>query len=340
MIMPPVSSQDAQFIRLFQTQILNWFAQNARSLPWRETSDPYRIWISEIMLQQTQVATVVEYYKRFLERFPDLQSLAAASEEEVLKYWEGLGYYRRGKNLRLAAQMIIEKFGGEFPRTHEELLSLPGIGPYSAGAILSIAFRLSAPALDGNLIRVYSRYYGIQKPVDETQTLKKLWNLARSHSPQSADEVREFAEGMMELGALVCTPQNPRCNECPLRASCQAHHKGLTQSLPRKKRKAASVKKFELIYFSTKKDRVALLPKGSDRKYPDFRRLPFKSLSTEPRSSQYQTKFKYSVTHRHFLAFVSSKLPKRSVEWIKIKDLSQVLLPAIDRRILKHFLGG
>ncbi|MDB5037383.1 MAG: mutY [Bacteriovoracaceae bacterium] len=321
----------------FQNQIVSWFNKNARKLPWRETSDPYKIWISEVMLQQTQVSTVIPYYDRFLKRFPNLESLAASTEDEVLKYWEGLGYYRRGKNLRLAAQMIVEKFSGKFPDTREELLSIPGIGPYSAGAILSIAFRKTAPALDGNLIRVYARFYGIQDDVAEVKTLKVLWKLAGEHAPDDSKMTREFAEGMMELGALICTPKNVKCTECPVSKNCVALKKDLVALLPRKRPDRKREKLYEQVWLQRKKNKVAFYPKGSDPKFPDFMRLPHRFLKAPP--ILYEKKFKYSVTHRDFEVFLmkTSTVEKRII-WLDRAKLQEILLPAIDRKIIRSAL--
>jgi A/G-specific adenine glycosylase len=323
----------------FQSAIVKWFEVNARDLPWRRTSDPYRIWISEMMLQQTQVATVIPYYKRFLDRFPSLQILAKSSEEEVLKFWEGLGYYRRAKNLRLAAQLIVAKFDGEFPDTREALLEIPGIGPYSAGAILSIAFRKSTPALDGNLIRVYSRMYAVTEAVDELATMKRLWKIAKDHAPSESGRSREFAEGMMELGALICTPKNPLCHTCPVQNMCRAFRRKIVGKLPTKNRGRTREKLFEAVAVMRRKNKVALFPKGSDPKFPDFMRLPFCALPKK--IIQTQKSFRYSVTYRDIEVFLQKELPSNGQKpvWVEQSKLSEILLPAIDRKILRAHLG-
>lgn len=332
-------SKDLRTSKNFQTAVVRWFGRVARDLPWRRTSDPYKIWVSEIMLQQTGVKTVIPYYERFLQRFPTIEALAGSSEPEVLSFWEGLGYYRRAKNLRAGAQMIVHEMKGKFPENREELLKVPGIGAYSAGAILSIAFRKGEPALDGNLIRVYSRYYGISSFVNESATLKELWEIARYHTPSDTKSVRAFCEGMMELGATVCTPKKATCLLCPVRGGCWAYKNGMVEKLPQKKEARQREKLAELVFIEKKSDKVAFLPKGSDKKYPDFWRLPYLSLSENKIPSSYLAKYKYSVTHRDFAVYVvQDKRPgSKKREWLSSHELKSILLPAIDRKILKDF---
>ncbi len=328
----------------FSDLIVEWFRKEARDLPWRKTSDPYRIWISEIMLQQTGVSTVISYFEKFIKRFPTIKDLAAADEHEVLRYWEGLGYYRRAKNLRAGAQMICKEFAGTFPNTRDELLKVPGIGIYSAGAILSIAFRKPQPALDGNLIRVYSRYFGIQDFVDEGSTLKKLWKIAEDQMPRSSEEIRAFTEGMMELGATVCSPKNPRCLFCPVRKNCKSFKEGWQFDLPRKRLSKKREKHEEVVYIFNKKNKLAFLPKGSDPKFPDFLRLPYQKISSRDEIPKaFIHKLKYSVTHRDFVVYLTSgsvrsevDVPKKNWIWLEEKELSNILLPAIDRKALRY----
>ena len=186
-----------------------------RALPWRKTKNPYAIWISEIMLQQTQVNTVVPYYERWMKKFPTVQSLAGASLTEVLKAWEGLGYYRRARNLHETAKTVCEKFGGKFPDSKEELLKLPGIGRYTAGAVSSIAFGNPDPVLDGNVKRVLARILALRDPVDTGRGEKKLWKTAENWVKESKSP-GDFNQALMELGALVCLPEKPQCGVCPV----------------------------------------------------------------------------------------------------------------------------
>jgi len=321
-------------------RVIRWFLANHRKLPWRETSDPYKIWVSEVMLQQTTVATVIDYYKRFLDLFPSLVVLGSADEAEVLKAWQGLGYYRRAKNLRAGAQFVIEKFSGQLPKTLSELLEIPGIGRYSAGAILSIAHRIPTVALDGNLIRIYSRHEGVSDPVDDSATLKRLWQIAESHVPSDSSVAREFTEGMMELGALVCTPRNPKCGNCPLKSSCRAFSDGLTEILPRKSKSLARKKLVEIVYWSEKNGKVAVCSKGSDPKYPDFMRLPFKPGDGASKPKTFLKKLKYAVTDRDFEVYLVKGNQKHSgVRWISLDRFDDVLLPTIDRKIIRLMKG-
>ena len=211
-------------------QLLAWYRRNQRSLPWRKTSDPYRIWISEIMLQQTQVDTVIPYYHRFLKAFPTVSSLARASLQDVLKVWENLGYYSRARNIHTAARMIVEKFGGQIPDNWEEIKTLPGVGQYSAGAILSIAYGQALPAMDGNARRILCRLFAIRKPVDDTREQKQLQVLAASLIPLK--HPGDFNQTLMDLGATICKAKNPDCARCPVANLCQARLRDLQNVLP------------------------------------------------------------------------------------------------------------
>jgi len=210
--------------------LLKWYDQVRRDLPWRRTKDPYRIWLSEIMLQQTRVETVKGYYARFLEWFPTVQDLAAAPQEQVLKAWEGLGYYSRARNLQKAAQVIVNERGGVFPSAYEDILSLPGIGPYTAGAIGSIAFDLPAPAVDGNVYRVASRFFGIREDVGIPKVQKEIRRLVEESIP--VERPGDYNQALMELGATLCCPGTPGCDLCPWNERCDACLEGDAESLP------------------------------------------------------------------------------------------------------------
>jgi len=211
-----------------------WYFTHKRRLPWRDEPTPYRVWVSEIMLQQTQVATVLPYFERFLEAFPDVASLAAASDEALLARWSGLGYYRRAKNLHAAAKVVVEQHAGELPGTVAGLLDLPGIGRYTAGAIASIAFGQRAALLDGNVARVLSRVFAVTEAADSSAGQKRLWALAEALVPVDASL---HNQALMELGALVCTPKSPKCLACPLSDRCRAHSTGHTEDFPRMEKK-------------------------------------------------------------------------------------------------------
>jgi A/G-specific adenine glycosylase len=224
--------------------LLSWFAQNARDLPWRHTRDPYAIWVSEIMLQQTQVKTVIPYWSRWIEKLPTIQSLARARLQTIHKLWEGLGYYARVRHMQKAARVIVDKHGGEFPRAFGKVLELPGIGRYTAGAVCSIAFNQPRPILDGNVARVLTRIFALRGDPREKATNAILWDLAEqlvtsAGSERGARKERQnggacsaLNQSLMELGALICTPKQPKCNICPVVAVCGASRQGLTASLP------------------------------------------------------------------------------------------------------------
>jgi A/G-specific adenine glycosylase len=220
-------------------RLLGWFRKYRRELPWRINKDPYRIWLSEIMLQQTRVAAVIPYYERFLERFPDICALAEAPEEEVLRLWSGLGYYSRARNLQRAAQQIVARHSGEFPRTVDEALALPGIGSYTAAAILSIAFGAKHAVLDGNVARVLARLDAMEGDLRENGRWRSLQKSGdKLLEPKSPSD---WNEAMMELGAMVCTPRAPQCLLCPVAEFCRARRLGLTDVIPEKRKKRATV---------------------------------------------------------------------------------------------------
>ncbi len=219
-------------------RLLAWYAKHQRDLPWRrDAQNPYRVWISEILLQQTQVTTAIPYYKRFLARFPSVHALANARLDTVLKTWEGAGYYARARNLHRAAKEIVSRFGGKIPCTVEELGTLPGIGRYTAGAIASIAFNQDAPVLDGNVTRVLCRYFNINADPKRTETQNRLWKLAEELIPRG--RAGKFNQAIMDLGATICTPRNPLCEKCPVNRTCAAKRLGIQDKLPAKaKRKS------------------------------------------------------------------------------------------------------
>lgn len=210
--------------------LLPWYDAHARVLPWRGIHDPYRTWVSETMLQQTRVETVLAYYPRFLEAFPDLQTLAAASEDEVMKLWEGLGYYRRARNLHRGARQVVEEFDGVLPSSVAELMKIHGIGAYTAGAIASIAFDKAVPAVDGNVIRVTSRVHGVRENVGIPSVRRQIEALAAEMVPLKRPG--DFNQALMDLGATVCTPGTPSCERCPLTAICSAFREGDAEELP------------------------------------------------------------------------------------------------------------
>lgn len=215
--------------------LLEWYAENKRDLPWRKTKDPYAIWVSEIMLQQTRVDTAMDYYSRFIERFKNIRELADASEQDLLNVWKGLGYYARARNMHQTAKILCEKYCGSFPNDLIELRGLPGIGAYTAGAILSIAFGLPYCAVDGNVLRVISRIYGLSGDIAKEDTKKDISKRVQTLIPEKS--AGEFTQALMELGALVCLPQSPDCAACPVCGLCTAYHNDMVDKLPVKVKK-------------------------------------------------------------------------------------------------------
>ncbi len=230
----------------FVNDLLTWFEQNKRDLPWRKTKNPYYIWVSEIMLQQTKVDTVIAYYDKFIKTYPSLEALASAEEQEVLKLWEGLGYYSRARHLHSAAQEVVERYGGEVPKDPKALEKLKGIGPYTKGAILSIAFNQAEPAVDGNVMRVLARILCIEDDVMKGKTRRRFEGIVRTII--SREEPGAFNEALMELGALVCTPRNPSCSTCPVRSHCRAYATDRVDELPRRIRKIPQAKQEYLAF--------------------------------------------------------------------------------------------
>jgi A/G-specific adenine glycosylase len=212
------------------SRLLNWYRQQGRTLPWRGHPDPYAVWVSEIMLQQTRVEAVIPYFERWMRLFPTVKDLAGAAEQDVLHAWEGLGYYSRARNLHKAAKIVVEQYAGELPRDLKALRSLPGIGRYTVGAIASIAFNMDEPTLDGNLRRVFARLFDVSEPADSPAGEKILWRLAAEHLPKG--QAGDYNQALMDLGATICLPKNPRCLLCPLMEICLARANGTQDQLP------------------------------------------------------------------------------------------------------------
>lgn len=217
--------------------LLGWYDHHAANLPWRHTRNPYCIWLSEIMLQQTQIETVIPYYRRFLEKYPSIEALAAAPLNDVLKLWEGLGYYSRARNLHQTARIISDEYAGVFPCDVTKLLDLPGIGRYTAGAIASIACGQRVPVLDGNVIRVFARLADMPEDVTQTAVQNRLWQMANEFLPE--ERVGDYNQALMELGQKICTPRQPDCTHCPVQTLCKAYSAGTQRERPVKKKKAA-----------------------------------------------------------------------------------------------------
>jgi len=243
----------------FQQHVLTWYDQYGRKhLPWQQDINPYRVWVSEIMLQQTQVATVIDYFQRFMTRFPDIASLANAPIDEVLHLWSGLGYYARARNLHKCAELVCTQYYGQFPKDVELLQQLPGIGPSTAGAIAAIAMGITAPILDGNVKRVLTRCFAISGWPGKTSVAKQLWQLAETYTPKR--QTAAYTQAMMDLGATLCTRSKPSCQRCPLQRGCQAHQAGRELDYPEKKpKKTLPIKTTYMLMITDNEQRVLLM---------------------------------------------------------------------------------
>ena len=325
----------------FTTAILRWFAQYGRELPWRGIGDPYGIWVSEIILQQTRIEQGRDYWLRFMERFSTVEDLAAASEDEVLRQWQGLGYYSRARNMHAAARQIVEQ--GGFPRTIEGLRALKGVGDYTAAAVGSMAFNLPAAAVDGNVYRVLARHFGIDVPINTTQGKHTFEALAQDLLPEH--EAGTFNQAMMDFGATWCTPRSPRCIDCPVADTCEALHSGRVDQLPVKEKKLkVRERRFAYIYIRCQ-GQVALRrrPAGDiwqglweplfveDAPLPDLG-CPLTLLASG---------VKHVLTHRILLAdFYLAEPTKKPVLpadylWIDEQDLNDYALPRLVERLLE-----
>ncbi|MDR2148261.1 MAG: A/G-specific adenine glycosylase [Tannerella sp.] len=247
---------------MFTKEITDWYLKNRRELPWRGETDPYRIWISEIILQQTRINQGWNYYLRFIERFPDVRTLAQVQEDEVLKYWQGLGYYSRARNLHQGARQIMERHGGVFPHAYDDILRIKGVGEYTAAAIASLAFGLPYPAIDGNVSRVLSRVFGVETPVDSTQGKKEIKLIANGLIDRSKPDI--FNQALMDFGSLQCTPTSPKCDDCCLALICKAKEWRKQSVLPVKSAKIIIKKRF-LYYFFIRNNGFTYLRKRTQK---------------------------------------------------------------------------
>ncbi|MCL1990211.1 MAG: A/G-specific adenine glycosylase [Defluviitaleaceae bacterium] len=339
----------------FQSDLIAWYNMVKRDLPWRENLDPYRILVSEIMLQQTQVATVIPYYHRFMELFPTAEALAHANETDLLKAWEGLGYYSRARNLQASAKMIAEC--GAFPTRHDDILKLKGVGPYTAGAVASIAFSMPVPAVDGNVFRVISRIGAIFEDIAKPKTRQLFESIVTALI--SKEYPGDFNQGLMELGATICTPKSPKCLECPIRQHCQAYAKGIDDQLP-VKTKPVKQKKIKFVvgvienekgqWLIVKRPETGLLANFYEFKQVEYEAgYPEEVLRGELTSNGYQVKqikdlgfSKHVFTHRiwemeAYQVIVDASLTTchENELWINPKELASYSLAIAHVRILE-----
>ena len=325
--------------RSLAARILGWYAAHHRDLPWRRTRDPYRIWVSEIMLQQTRAETVIPYYQRFLDRFPSVAALAAASAEEVLAIWSGLGYYSRARNLHKAARLM----DGVFPRGYRAIRDLPGVGDYTAAAISSIAFGLPYAVLDGNVMRVVARLTDDSADIGASRTRARFRGIAQHHL-DGLDRRRAgaFNQAMMELGATVCLPRDPRCGICPLAAVCAARRAGRQSQLPVKLQKTAPVKVAMEVVIVERRGRLLLWQRAADaRRLGGFWELPSPEQLPESAALPVIGAFRHNITHRQYRVTVrSGSLARQArapapLQWIPMETLPSLPLSTTARKALR-----
>ncbi|MFA6599575.1 MAG: A/G-specific adenine glycosylase [Candidatus Omnitrophota bacterium] len=346
---------DQRKIASLQKNLLSWYRKHARDLPWRRTKDPYKIWVSEIMLQQTQVDTVIPYYQKWIRRFPTLKSSARAPLSQVMKHWAGLGYYRRARMLHQAAGFVERECGGRIPESILALMKLPGIGRYTAGAIASIAFGQKAPILDGNVIRILTRIYAVKKNVSRPATIKKLWAISEKLVPENAPG--DFNQGMMELGATVCLPDLPACTKCPVTVLCRAHQLGKETRFPVKKigEGLQKIRNVALV-LRDREGKVLLQKQPKEGRWGGLWMFPFwkdkKTMLTQIQLDHRQLQkltvikhgfTKYAVTlevyeNKKGAGNLSMPAPSSNIRWLNTDRLSEYALPSPHQKIANHLI--
>lgn len=328
----------------FAATLLQWFKNNGRSLPWRETKDAYAIWLSEVILQQTRIVQGMSYWERFMAKWPTVNDLAAATENEVLKAWQGLGYYSRARNLHTAARQVMEL--GGFPQTFKELKTLKGVGDYTAAAIASIAFGEPVAVVDGNVYRVLSRYYGIETPIDSTEGKKEFQALAQSLLP--VNEPADYNEAIMDFGATQCTPNSPHCSACPLCETCVAFREQRINELPVKSKKVKQRERHFTYLYIEYEGKIAIHQRGAGDiwqglwEFPQEEQLASSEDSTWKTEAQLLQKgVKHILTHQILLADIYLWQPTRRPQlpskfiWIEKQDLENYALPRLIEILLK-----
>ena len=326
-------------------RLVRWYRRARRDLPWRRTRDPYAVWVSEVMLQQTQVERVKEFFARFLRRFPTVADLAAAREAEVLKHWEGLGYYRRARQLHAAARVVVADHGGEFPRSLAGLRSLPGIGRYTAGAIASIAFDLPAPIVEANSRRVLARLAGHDRPVGGAGD-EPIWELAAALVPRRAAGV--FNQALMDLGALVCTPTRPLCDRCPVAACCAARREGRAAEIPVIVAARGTKRIRERAIVLRHGDRVLVVQRGKGEWWEglwDFPREPAGTAAGGKPKGRSLGRVTYTVTHHRIECAVVERragapaMATARQRWVKVAALASLAMTSPGRRIARLLMA-
>ena len=328
----------------FAATLLQWFKNNGRSLPWRETKDAYAIWLSEVILQQTRIVQGMSYWERFMAKWPTVNDLAATTENEVLKAWQGLGYYSRARNLHTAAQQVMEL--GGFPQTFKELKTLKGVGDYTAAAIASIAFGEPVAVVDGNVYRVLSRYYGIDTPIDSTEGKKGFQALAQSLLP--INEPADYNEAIMDFGATQCTPNSPHCSACPLCETCVAFREQRINELPVKSKKVKQRERHFTYLYIEYEGKIAIHQRGAGDIWQGLWEFPQAEQLTSSEDSAWKTEaqllqkgVKHILTHQILLADIYLWQPTRRPQlpsefiWIEKQDLENYALPRLIEILLK-----
>lgn len=350
-------------VKRLSTRLLAWYHKNKRRLPWRDHPDPYVVWVSEIMLQQTRVEAVIPYFERWMRLFPDVRALAGASEREVLNAWEGLGYYSRARNLHKAGRIVADQHNGEIPRDLDELRKLPGIGRYTVGAIASIAFNMDVSALDGNIKRVYARLFDISEPVDSHAGEKILWELADENLPKG--QAGDYNQALMDLGATICVPKNPRCLICPVMELCKARQNGTQQQRPVKTPKKDVPHYVHAAGVIIKKGKVLLAQRpskgllGGMWEFPNGRvngdpaeelakalKMGYKLSLRVKRGGSGQNKKVLGVVQHAYTHFkvtvyafeceLVSMSKDKNLKWIVLKELDDYPMGKIDRQIAER----
>lgn len=341
-----MATKDITLTSRFAAQLLEWYTTNGRDLPWRHTQDPYAIWLSEIILQQTRITQGTDYWYRFMNAWPTVNQLAAASEDEVLRQWQGLGYYSRARNLHTAAQQIVAQ--GAFPQTYEGILALKGVGPYTAAAIASFAFNLPKAVVDGNVYRVLSRYFGINTPIDTTQGQYLFQKLAQELLPPS--QTANYNQAIMDFGALQCTPRTPQCNTCPLLDTCLSAHEGTQELLPTKQGKIKVRHRYFIYICLTHQGKIALRrrPAGDiwqglweplliERTAEEKITLPPWAAEARLMAVDQKHVLTHQVLHTDFYTIEAKQQPilPEGYQWIIAKNIKQYALPRLIEKLFE-----
>ena len=341
-----------------QRKLLDWYHENKRILPWRDSGNPYAVWVSEIMLQQTRVDTVIAYFERWMEKFPTIIKLADADEQDVLNLWEGLGYYSRARNLHKAAKVVVKEYGGQLPEYAQELIKLPGIGRYTAAAISSMVFGHDAAALDGNIRRVYARMFDVDAIVGTKEAEQIFWGLAEDYLPKG--EAGDYNQALMDLGATICTPRKPKCEECPINTNCEAYQLELQEFRPVRKTKKKVPHHIHAAAVIVEEGKVLLaqrpvkgllggmweflngrvIPKGDDPANGladaiwEGYQVKIHAVSPLTKVDHAYTHFK--ITEYAYICTMHESSIQENMRWVAIEDLEEYPMGKVDREIARR----